>query len=366
MSTASEIRNIPISRPFIGDAEKQAVMAVLDSGQLIQGRVVADFEAAFAEYCGVRHAIASVNGTTALTIALMAAGVGAGDEVIIPSFTFVATATSVLSVGAKPIFIDVEAETFCLDASQVEAAITPRTRAIMPVHLYGHPADLPTLQAIAEKHGLMLIEDAAQAHGAAYHGKRVGGWGVGAFSFYPSKNMTSGEGGMTTTNDDDIAQKARMVRNHGMTQQYLHEMMGFNFRMSNIHAAIGLAQMDRIEEWTTQRQANAAYLNSHLKTVRVPIVREGCTHVFHQYTVLAPEGADREGWVKRLNDRGIGARVYYPLPLHQQPIFREMGYGDVSLPMTEALTKRVCSLPVHPALDADDLAYLVAEVNALS
>jgi perosamine synthetase len=366
MSTSSEIRNIPISRPYIGDAEKQAVMAVLDSGQLIQGRVVADFEAAFAEYCGVRHAIASVNGTTALTIALMAAGVGADDEVIIPSFTFVATATSVLSVGAKPIFVDVEGETFCMDASQVEAAITPRTKAIMPVHLYGHPANLPALQAIAEKHGLVLVEDAAQAHGAAYQGQRVGSWGVGAFSFYPSKNMTSGEGGMTTTNDDAFAQKARMVRNHGMSQQYLHEIIGFNFRMTNIHAAIGLAQMDRIGAWTSQRQANAAYLSSHLESVRVPVIAEGCEHVFHQYTVLAPEGADREGWVKRLNDRGIGARVYYPLPVHQQPIFREMGYGDITLPVTDALTKRVFSLPVHPALDADDLAYLVHEVNALS
>lgn len=365
MSELTAQRSIPIAKPMIGDAEKQAVMEVLDSGQLVQGTKVAAFETAFAEFSSVKHAIATSNGTTALTCALLAAGVGPGDEVIIPSFTFAATATSILSVNARPIFVDIEDQTFCMNPEAIEAAITPQTKAIMPVHLYGHPANMPAIAAVAQKHGLKLIEDAAQAHGAAIDGQPVGGWGLAAFSFYPSKNMTTGEGGMVTTNDDELAKQSRMIRNHGMSQQYLHEVVGFNLRMTNVLAAIGLVQMQYIRGWNEKRIANAAYLSSHITSVRPPVVKESYRHVFHQYTVVAPEGADRDAMVKQLNDRGVGTRVYYPLPVHEQPIFQKMGYGKLDLPVTVNLTKRVFSLPVHPSLSQEDLEYIVEQINRL-
>lgn len=369
-------RTIGIAHPYIGDEEKQAVMAVLDSGQLVQGERVAAFEQLFADYCGAKHAIATTNGTTALTVALMSSGIERDDEVLIPSFTFVATATSVASVGAKPVFVDIDPETFCIDPEKVEAAITPRTKAIMPVHLYGHPANIPALRDIAEKHNLVIIEDAAQAHGAAIGQQKAGTLGdAAAFSFYPSKNMTTGEGGMIVTNHDDLAARARMVRNHGMNTRYLHETFGLNYRMTNILAAIGVVQMARLEDWNHKRVANAHYLNTHLTTVRTPITANDCRHVFHQYTVLAPEGADRDAMVKQLNDNGVGARVYYPLPVHCQPVFRvketgitcACGHGLAcpELPVSNAMTKRVFSLPVHPFLDEEDLAYIVQQVNAL-
>jgi dTDP-4-amino-4,6-dideoxygalactose transaminase len=362
---STPVRRIPIAQPNIGEAEKQAVMDVLDSGQLVQGAQVAAFEDSFAHFCGVRHAVATTNGTTALMLALLVYGIGPGDEVIIPSFTFVATATSVLSVNARPVFVDVEDQTFCMDPDAIEAAITPRTKAIMPVHLYGHPANMPAIVRVAEKHGLPIIEDAAQAHGAAINGRTVGGWGVAAFSFYPSKNMTTGEGGMLTTNSDELDSLARMMRNHGMSRQYIHEVIGFNLRMTNILAAIGLAQLGRLPEWNKTRIAHAAYLSEHIKTVRPPVVAEGCHHVFHQYTVVAPDSADRDGMVKQLNDRGVGTRVYYPLPVHAQPVFQKMGYGDLHLPVTTSLARRVFSLPVHPGLSQEELGRIVDEVNSL-
>ncbi|HLA43330.1 MAG TPA: DegT/DnrJ/EryC1/StrS family aminotransferase [Aggregatilineales bacterium] len=358
------MHQIQIAQPMLGDAEKQSVMEVLDSGQLVQGQKVAEFEAGFAAYCQTKHGVATTNGTTALTVALMAYDIGRDDEVIIPSFTFIATATSVLSAGAKPVFVDIEDQTFCIDPHLIEAAITKRTKAIMPVHLYGQPACMQVIAAIAEKHGLAIIEDAAQAHGAAINGEPVGGWGMAAFSFYPSKNMTTGEGGMVTTASDALAEKARMIRNHGMSQQYFHEVVGFNFRMTNIMAAIGVVQLQKLESWNEKRIANAAYLTENLKTVRPPVIADGCRHVFHQYTVLAPEGTNRDAMVKRLNERGIGVRVYYPLPVHEQPVFKTMGYSP-QLPVTENLTARVFSLPVHPGLSQDDLERIVHEVNSL-
>ncbi|MEQ8675455.1 MAG: DegT/DnrJ/EryC1/StrS family aminotransferase [Aggregatilineales bacterium] len=369
-------RTIGIAQPYIGDEEKQAVMAVLDSGQLVQGAQVAEFEQAFAAYCNAEHAIATTNGTTALTVALMAAGIGQDDEVIIPSFTFVATATSVLSVGAKPVFVDIEPETFCLDPAQIESAITERTRAIMPVHLYGHPANIPAMKAIADKYDLVIIEDAAQAHGAAIGEQRAGTLGdMAAFSFYPSKNMTTGEGGMVVTNDETLANKARMARNHGMNTRYFHETLGLNYRMTNVLAAIGIEQLKRVQAWNQKRIENAHYLNAHLTSVRTPPTTENYRHVFHQYTVLAPEGADRDAMVKQLNDNGVGARIYYPLPVHCQPVFRTAQPGTTCacghgldcpvLPVTNAMTKRVFSLPVHPFLSQEDLDYIIEYVNAL-
>jgi perosamine synthetase len=358
------MKKIPIAHPLIGDEEKRAVMEVLDSGMLVQGTVVQAFEEAFAAYSGVKHAIATTNGTTALQAALYAHGVGPADEVIVPSFSFIATATSVLSTGARPVFVDIEPDTFNMSPTATEAAITPRTKAIMPVHLYGHPADMNAFSALAEKHGLILLEDAAQAHGAMLNGRKVGSWGTAAFSFYASKNITTGEGGMITTNDTDVARWARMVRNHGMSQQYFHAFLGFNFRMTNLVAAIGIEQLKHLEDWTARRIANAAFLTEKLKTVTKPTVRPGVRHVYHQYTVRAPQGADRDAMVKQLNKRGIGARVYYPLPVHRQPVFQSLGY-KVDLPETENAVGQVFSLPVHPALGQEDLERIAAEVNVL-
>jgi dTDP-4-amino-4,6-dideoxygalactose transaminase len=355
---------IPVSKPYIGEAEKQAVMEVLDSGMLAQGPRTAKFEERFAQVCGVKHAIATSSGTTALHIALLAHDVGTGDEVITTPFTFIASANSILFTGAKPVFVDIDPETFNLDPQLIEQAITPKTKAIMPVHLYGYVCDMDALQSIADKHGLAIIEDACQAVGASYRDKKAGGFGTGCFSLYATKNVMSGEGGMITTNDDAIAEKCRMLRNHGMKRRYYHDMLGFNFRMTDLCAAIGLAQLDRLEDFTARRRANAAYFNSTIESVSTPKVKEGYGHVWHQYTVRVDGGRDRDAAVKQLNDAGVGTGVFYPVPAHQQDYMREI-VGDVRLPIAEQLANEVISLPVHPQLSQDDLAKIAAEVNKL-
>lgn len=356
---------IPIAKPFIGEEEKQAVIAVLSSGQLSQGPKVAEFEQAFAARHGAKHGVATSNGTTALMAAMMAHGVGPGDEVIIPSFSFFATASCVLSVGARPVFADINPDTFNLSPEAAEAAITPRTKAIMPVHLYGQAADMPAFEAICRKHGLILMEDAAQAHLAQIGDRYVGTWGTAGFSFYPTKNMTTTEGGMVLTNDDEIARKLRMIRAQGMNVRYYHEIVGYNFRMTDMAAAIGLVQLGRLESWTQARVSHAQVYNTRLTGVKTPVVQTGHTHVYHQYTVRVPDGVDREAVFKRLNERGIGVRVYYPLPIHRQPVFQQMaGYQDVHLSETEKATQQVFSLPVYPGLTDEELDYVVQEVNA--
>jgi len=352
---------IPIARPLITDEEKHAVVEVLESGFLVQGSRVKALEELFADYCGTRHAIATSSGTTALHIALLAHDIGPGDEVITTPFSFVATANAILYTGARPVFVDVDPETLNLDADLVEAAITPQTRALLPVHLYGHAADMPALMAIAEQHGLAVIEDAAQAHGAAYNGQRVGTWGTGCFSFYPTKNMTTAEGGIITTNDDEVAERARMLRSHGQSARYEHQMLGFNFRMTDIHAAIGLTQFQHLEDWNEQRILNAQYLSAHLEGVQVPSVRPGYRHVFHQYTVRVRP--DRDGLARWLADQQIGTGIHYPRPIHQQPFYQQLGY-DQHLPVAEAASQEVLSLPVHPALRLEDLDTIVASVRA--
>jgi perosamine synthetase len=355
---------IPISKPYIGEAEKQAVLEVLESGMLAQGPRTARFEERFAQVCGVKHAIATTSGTTALHIALLANDIGPGDEVITTPFTFIASVNSILFTGAKPVFVDIDEDTFNINPSLIEQALTPRTKAILPVHLYGHVCDMDALQALADKHGLSIVEDACQAVGATLRGKAAGSFGTGAFSLYATKNVMSGEGGMITTNDDALAERCRMLRNHGMKRRYYHDMLGYNYRMSDLHAAIGLAQMDRLAEFTEKRRANAAYLNAHIESVLTPKVREGYGHVWHQYTVRVDGGRDRDAAVKKLNDAGVGTGIFYPVPAHQQDYIRQM-LGDVSLPVAERLAKEVISLPVHPQLSQADLEAIVAEVNKL-
>lgn len=356
---------IPISKPVIGDAEKQAVMEVLDSGMLVQGPRTAKLEEKFAAVCGVSHAVATSSGTTALHIALLAHGLGPGDEVITTPFTFIASVNSIIYTGATPVFVDIDPETFNLNPALIEAAITPRTKAILPVHLYGYPCDMDAILAIARRHNLVVIEDAAQAIGATYHGQPVGSFGTGCFSLYATKNVMCGEGGMITTNDDALAQRCRMIRSHGMQRRYYHDMLGYNFRMSDLHAAIGVVQIDRLAEFTARRRANAEYLNAQLTRVVTPQVRPGYGHVWHQYTIRVDGGRDRDAAVKQLNDAGIGTGIFYPIPAHQQAHLQALGLGNVRLPVAEQLAREVISLPVHPQLSQADLETIVAEVNKL-
>ncbi|MGE5595152.1 MAG: DegT/DnrJ/EryC1/StrS family aminotransferase [Hyphomicrobiales bacterium] len=355
---------IPVARPLISEAEKRAVLEVLDSGQLAQGARTEAFEQAFAQYIGVKHAVAVNSGTAALIVALQAHGIGPGDEVITTPFSFIATATSIIACGATPVFADIDPFDLNLDPNRIEDAITDRTKAIMPVHLYGNPARIAEIQEICEDNELALIEDAAQAHGAEHQGRRVGSFGTGCFSFYPTKNMTTGEGGIITTNDDAIAKQARIIRHHGQERRYYHEHFGLNWRMTDLAAAIGLVQMEYIEDWNRARIANAAALSSRITAVETPRVREGDRCVFHQYTVRVER--DRDGLQQRLQEAGVGSAIHYPVPIHQQPIMQQLGFGDAHVPVTEAAAASVLSLPVHPSLSPADIDYIAEQVNRLA
>jgi dTDP-4-amino-4,6-dideoxygalactose transaminase len=354
---------IPAAKPLIGDEERAAVDRVMRSGIIAQGPEVAAFEKEFGDQLvGGRACVAVSSGTTGLHLGLLAAGIGPGDEVIVPSFTFAATANSVALTGATPVFADIDPVTYCLDPESVEAAVTERTAGIMPVHLYGHPADVTALGAIAEKHGVQLFEDAAQAHGATWQGAPVGSFGTFAmFSLYPTKNMTSGEGGMVSCATPEIVRKIQVLRNQGMEKRYENEVVGFNARMTDIHAAIGRVQLGKVGDWTARRQANAAFLSANLEGVGVPAVAQGATHVWHQYTIRVPQ--DRDGFAAALaSEHGVGSGVYYPIPNHQLPSFGL----DFELPATREACDQVLSLPVHPALSQADLEQIVAGVNALA
>jgi dTDP-4-amino-4,6-dideoxygalactose transaminase len=333
----------------------------MSSGALAQGARVRELEERFADFIGVPHAVATSSGTTALHLALIASDVGAGDEVITVPFTFFASASTVLFTGARPVFVDVDEGTFNIDVGQIEAAITPRTRAILPVSLYGQPANLPAIAEIAERHGLALVEDAAQSHGAAIGDRRSGSWGAGCFSFYPTKNMTTGEGGMVTTADPAVADRARLMREHGMRVRYQHEMVGFNFRMTDIHASIGLAQLAKLPAYNARRRQIAARYDRELRGVVTPGVQPSVTHVYHQYTIRVSR---RDAFVELLKERGVGTGIYYPIPVHRQKPFLELGYGDQRFPVSERLCGEVLSIPVHPSLTDDEVDTVIAAVNA--
>lgn len=376
---------IPIARPIIGEDEINAVTAVLKSGILAQGKKVEEFEEAFAGFIGTKYAVAVNSGTAALHIALLAHGIGQGDEVITSPFTFIASANSILFTGARPVFADIEEDTYNVDPDGIAGRITPRTKAIMPVHLYGQPCDMKSIMRIAGEHGLIVIEDACQAHGASCYGQqtqqtqatqqtqrtehRVGSFGTGCFSFYATKNMITGEGGMITTNDEGIAQKARMIRSHGQKERYFHEMLGYNFRMTDIAAAIGLCQLAKLEEFNNKRISNARFLTERLSGIKglvIPRVRPDVSHVFHQYTVrISPEFAmSRDELRKKLLEKGIGTEVYYPLPVHKQPFYQNLGYSD-HLPNSEKAATEVLSLPVHPSLTKEDLENVVRAIKGI-
>ncbi len=359
---------IPIAKPIIGQEEIEAVRDVLQSGMLTQGEDVRRFEEKFSAYIGVKNSIAVNNGTIALDLALKALDLQPGDEVVSPAFTFIATSNSILYQGLKPVFSDVDPKTFNIDPESLKERITPKTRAVIGVHLYGQPFDLNAVQQICEDKGLILVEDCAQAHGAEYEGKKVGGFGVGCFSFYPTKNMTTGEGGMITTDDDAIAARLRLLRNHGDTGKYNHVALGYNYRMMNIQAAIGLVQLDRLEEFTAKRISNAGSLNRdiRIKGLTTPFKAANVRHVYHQYVVRAEEDfpATRERLMGYLQEKGIASAVHYPRPIYEQPLYKEMGIKWPRCPEAEDVSKRVLSLPVHPSLKPEDLEHIASTLNS--
>jgi len=354
---------IPIARPDLGPEELAAVTEVLASGMIAQGRKVAELEERWAEFVGVRHAIATANGTLALMGIFAGIGLEPGDEVITVSHTFAATANAILYTGATPVFIDIEPDTYLIDAKKIEAAITPRTRAICPVHLFGLVADMDMIRAIADRHGLIVVEDACQAHGATFRGRKAGSFGHGAFSLYATKNMTTAEGGFVTTNDDRLADWLRLYRNQGMRARYEFEMLGFNFRLTDLAAAIGLAQFEKLARNTARRQAIAATYDEAFGELPIglPITPDGRTHVFHQYTIDV--GGARDAIVADLREAGVGADIYYPIPVHRQEYIMERGL-HADLPITDLAAARTLALPMFPGLTDAEQAQVVDAVKA--
>lgn len=363
---------IPINKPILGREEEENVISVLRSGNLT-GRVsekgmVAEFEKLFSSFLGVRCAVAVSSGTAALHASLLALGVGPGDEVIVPSFTFSATCNVVLHVGARPVFVDIDLDTYTMNPNEVKKALTPKTKAIIPVHLYGHPADMKPIMEVAEEEKVYVIEDAAQAHGAEYDGVKVGGIGhLGCFSFYPTKIITTGEGGMVVTNDEELAEKIRIIRNQGEKGDYATMLLGHNWRLPEVNAAIGVAQMRRINEFLAKRRRNANRLTELLSEVNelvLPFEKGKVKHAWNIYTVrLRNERVRRDDVVFLLRKLGVGATVYYPIPVHRTRLYIEREYSDVFLPSTELASKTVFSLPVHPSMTEENVETVASAVK---
>jgi len=352
---------ISIAKPLIGQEEKQAVSEVLDSGMIACGPKTKEFEEEFARYIGVKHALGTTSGTTALHLGLLTLGIGKDDEVIVPSFSFIASANSILFCNAKPVFCDVDEKTFNIDPLKIKDLITDKTKAIMPVHLYGLPAYMKEIQKIADEYDLLVIGDAAQAHGASINKKMVGSFGdIECFSFYPTKNMTTGEGGMLTTNDDELFEIANSIRNHGREKTkwgYEHGRLGYNYRMTDISSAIGLEQLKKLPDFLKNRGKNADFYDKNLKC-KTPFVPDGYKHAYHQYTIKCK---NREDLLKELKENEIGFGIYYPRPLHNYSHLERFGHGD--LKVSERLSEESVSLPVHPALREEELEKVAGVVN---
>ena len=347
---------IPIASPQLGSEEREAVDRVLKSGIIAQGPEVAKFEDEFAKMCGVKYAVATSNGTTAGHLVMIASGISPGDEVITTPFTFFATASVIIMAGAKPVFVDVEEDGFCLDPNQVESAITEKTKAIQPVHLYGELADMPSLVEISDKNNLVLIEDSAQAHSADSWEGKAGSFGnAGWFSFYPTKNMTTSEGGIITTNSEGLSSHCKVLRAHGMTAQYQHTELGYNYRMTDISAAIGRVQLTKLDKFNSRRREIADKYNTSLsKYVKVPENRRG--HVFHQYTILCNQ---RDELKEHLSQKGVGSGIYYPTLLYN---YAPMSEFEADCPNAKRLTELSLSLPVHPGLSDSDVSKVIDSV----
>jgi dTDP-4-amino-4,6-dideoxygalactose transaminase len=357
---------IPINAPLIGKEEIEAVTEVLKSGILTHalgaGPMVKKFEEAFAKYAEAKHAIAVNSGTAALHLAMAGAGIKPRDEVILPSFTFVATAEAIVMVGAKPVFVDIDPETYNISPQKIEKAITKKTKAIVPVDLYGLPADMEPIREIADKHSLLIVEDAAQAHGATYKGKPAGAFAdVACWSLYASKNITTGEGGIITTNNEEIAERIRMMRSHGEKEKYKSTMLGYNYRMPEIEAAIGCTQLQKLPKFLAKRRQNAMKLTEKLassKNLQLPKETEDCKHSWYLYTVRLKNAGekDRNKVLEELRRRGIGAEAYYVNPVHLMPYY--IKFGKYKLPETEKTSKQVFSLPVHPGVTAEQINFV--------
>jgi dTDP-4-amino-4,6-dideoxygalactose transaminase len=360
---------IAIAEVRLNEAAEQLVLDVLRSGHLVQGPMVERLERSFAELCSVRHGIAVNSGTTALVAALEVLGIGDGDEVVTTPFTFAATLTAILDVGATARFADIDAEDFTIDPSEIERRMTERTRAVIPVHLYGQPAAMGEISAIAARHEAAVVEDAAQAHGATFRGQPVGAFGIGCFSFYATKNVATGEGGIITTDDDEIADRLRLLRNQGMRGRYEYEVPGHNYRLTDIQAALALPQLDQLAELTARRKGNAARLSAGLSDVTglvTPVVKPERTHVFHQYTVrLTAEAAlGRDELAAKLNALGIGTGIHYPRVVYDADCFRRHPRVVVErMPVAEQIASEVLSLPVHPWLSDEDLDRITTSVR---
>jgi len=357
------MRQIPIADPDIGPAEHRRVQAVLDSGRLADGPTVRAFESAFGEFCGVEHAVATSNGTTALETAIRALGLGEGDTVLTSPFSFIASANAIRLAGASVAFADIDPATYNLDPESVERVLETREiDAILAVHLYGLPAPMDRLRELADEYDTLLVEDAAQAHGAAIDGKKTGSLGDAAcFSFYPTKNMTTGEGGMVLTNDEAVAERASRFVNHGRTDSYTHATVGHNFRLTSIGGAIGLAQLKKLPSFTTARRSTASRLTEALdsvESVTPPTEPDGFRHVYHQYTVRTE---NREALEAYLDAANVATAVYYPTPIHKQRPYRDM---DVHAPEAERAAEEVLSLPVHPGLSNTDVERLTTLLTA--
>ena len=351
---------IHLASPIIGDAEIAAVTKVLRSGMLAQGREVAAFEGEFADKFSGGHAAAVSNGTMALVVALQAGNVGPGDEVIVPSFTFAATANAVALVGATPVFADIDPDTFCIDPAHAESLISNRTKAIIAVHLYGHMAPMSDLSELAEHNHLFLIEDAAQAHGATRDGLPVGALSaLSTYSFYPTKNMTTGEGGMVTGRDAELVAMAGLLRNHGMDKRYYHDIIGGNARMTDIAAAIGRIQLEQVEAWNGRRREIAATYDLHLAgIVTTPSVATDTMHVFHQYTIRSGR---RDEIIASCREAGVGFGIYYPIPCHRQEAFAP--YTGDELVETDRAAAEVLSIPIRPDLTETEIECVIDAVT---
>ena len=365
-------REIPIAKPVLGKEEEEAVKGVLQSGILTQGEKVRSFEEAFASYIGVDYTVAVTNGTLALDTALKALRIGRGDEVIVPAFSFIASSNCVLFQGAKPIFADIDQRSFNIDPLDVNEKVNAKTKAIIAAHIFGQPAKMEELREIAQDHRVPLIEDAAQAHGAEYKGKKVGGLSdIGCFSFYATKNMTTGEGGMITTNNGELAKKADLLRNHGQTEKYHHTILGYNYRMTELSAAIGLVQLKKLDKLNEKRRENAKMLTQGIKKVHgltPPHVEKDVKHVFYQYVVSVEENypLERNELAERLNTMGIGVAIHYPTPIYRQPLYQELGYDKTSCPIAEKSCRKVLSLPVHPSVTKEDIHCISGVLKKMS
>ena len=365
-------RKIPIAKPYFGEEEQQAVREVLESGYLASGPRTRQFEKDYAEFVGAKQAVLVTNGTVALDVALKSLKISSGDEVITSAFSFIASGNCILFQNAKPVFADIDPKTFNIDASDVAEKVTSKTKAIIPIYMFGQPANMDAIKEVAQDKKISVVEDAAQAHGAEYKNQKAGSIGdLGCFSFYATKNMTAGEGGMVTTSDQNLADRARLLINHGQNQKYHHKILGYNYRSTEMCAAIGLVQLKKLNRFNEKRIANAERLNqeiSKLDGLTVPYVDKDVKHVFHQYVIKVEDSypLNRDELADCLSKKGVGVAVHYPIAIYKQELYKQLGYKDNQCPNTERACKQVLSLPVHPLVSKDDITYIIDALKEVS